>query len=87
MNHARWRNTTQEERAAAGRKMRLALAIKELGRGDLDPAVREKLILALAPTGNLGRGRCELCQTRVLHLFHDSDVLKVCAVCLGGVER
>jgi hypothetical protein len=53
MNHARWKNTTAEERAAAGRRMRLALAVKELGRGDLDPAIREKLILALAPAANL----------------------------------
>jgi ABC-type sugar transport system substrate-binding protein len=42
--HARWKTTTREQRAAHGRKMRLAL----------DPAIRERLVTTLAPAGDLG---------------------------------
>jgi hypothetical protein len=84
LNRARWSRTTPEERAAFARRMRLGIVVKELGRHDLDPAMRERIVTAMAPAGDLGPGECERCQAQVQHRFHDAEVEIVCAVCLGG---
>jgi hypothetical protein len=84
MSHSYWRTRTAEQRAAHGRKMRLGIVLKELGRHDLDPEIRERMVTTPAPAGDLGPGECELCKAQVAHLFYGADVDKVCTVCLGG---
>jgi hypothetical protein len=54
LNRARWSRTTPEQRAAFARRMRLGIVVKELGRHDLDPAMRERIVTAMAPASDLG---------------------------------
>jgi hypothetical protein len=70
LNQARWQKTTDEQRKAHGRRMRLGLIVKELTRPDWDPDIREIVVGVIV--GRVGELTSDQ-QNRLLNALMDQD--------------
>jgi hypothetical protein len=87
MSHHYWQSRTQEQRQAHARRARLGIVTRELGRHDLEPEFRDRVLLIMAPAGDLGPGECERCGAQSMQRWYARDLDEVCGACLGGVRR